>query len=165
MRPAGRERLLSNATHGPAPRSPPSVSPLRSFLKNVDCFCISDNYWLGTSKPCITYGLRGITYFYLTVEGTKKDLHSGVFGGTVHEPMIDCVCPGVGGCGGGRKGEGERESGKVGNKHAEHTPTSHCFARSYAYRSSSLARSSTARATFSSTASTPLSRPSRTRRR
>lgn len=73
--------------------SPPAHRAQRHprFLKDVDCFCISDNYWLGTTKPCITYGLRGITYFYLTVEGTTKDLHSGVFGGTVHEPMIDCV--------------------------------------------------------------------------
>ncbi len=45
-----------------------------SFLKNVDVFCISDNYWLGTTKPCVTYGLRGIAYFYLTVEGSTKDL-------------------------------------------------------------------------------------------
>lgn len=53
------------------------------FLKNVDFICISDNYWLGTNKPCITYGLRGICYFYIEVECAAKDLHSGVFGGTV----------------------------------------------------------------------------------
>ncbi|PIO77571.1 peptidase, M20/M25/M40 family [Teladorsagia circumcincta] len=27
------------------------------FLKNVDMTCISDNYWLGKNKPCLTYGL------------------------------------------------------------------------------------------------------------
>jgi Cys-Gly metallodipeptidase DUG1 len=53
--------------------------------------CISDNYWLGTNKPCLTYGLRGISYFALQVTGIAKDLHSGVFGGTVHEPMVDLV--------------------------------------------------------------------------
>ena len=37
------------------------------FLNDVDCICISDNYWLGTKKPCITYGLRGICYFFLAV--------------------------------------------------------------------------------------------------
>jgi len=26
--------------------------------KDVDYVCISDNYWLGEKKPCITYGLR-----------------------------------------------------------------------------------------------------------
>ncbi|KAJ1654488.1 hypothetical protein IWQ61_005588 [Dispira simplex] len=61
------------------------------YFKDVDCVCISDNYWLGTSKPCLTYGLRGVSYFQLSVKGPAKDLHSGVFGGTVHEPMTDLV--------------------------------------------------------------------------
>ena len=63
----------------------------KGFFADVDYFCISDNYWLGTQKPCITYGLRGIVYFMVEVEGSAKDLHSGVFGGVVHEPMIDLV--------------------------------------------------------------------------
>jgi nonspecific dipeptidase len=45
--------------------------------------------WLGQKKPCITYGLRGIVYFMVEIEGSAKDLHSGVFGGVIHEPMID----------------------------------------------------------------------------
>lgn len=61
------------------------------FLANVDCVCISDNYWLGTDKPCLTYGLRGVSYFHLSVAGPARDLHSGVFGGTIHEPMTDLV--------------------------------------------------------------------------
>ncbi|KAI8928454.1 hypothetical protein BC831DRAFT_448725 [Entophlyctis helioformis] len=61
------------------------------YFKDVDCVCISDNYWLGTNKPCLTYGLRGVSYFLLTIKGPGKDLHSGVFGGTVHEPMTDLV--------------------------------------------------------------------------
>ncbi|TPX70427.1 hypothetical protein SpCBS45565_g01760 [Spizellomyces sp. 'palustris'] len=59
------------------------------FFGDVDCVCISDNYWLGSNKPCLTYGLRGISYFTLEIAGPGKDLHSGVFGGTVHEPMTD----------------------------------------------------------------------------
>jgi nonspecific dipeptidase len=61
------------------------------FLKGVDYVCISDNYWLGTEKPCVTYGLRGICYFHMEVECAAKDLHSGVYGGTVHEAMTDLV--------------------------------------------------------------------------
>lgn len=38
-----------------------------TFLKDVDYVCISDNYWLGKTKPCITYGLRGICYFFMEV--------------------------------------------------------------------------------------------------
>jgi len=61
------------------------------FLKDVDYVCISDNYWLGKDKPCITYGLRGICYFFIEVTCAKRDLHSGVFGGSVHEAMTDLV--------------------------------------------------------------------------
>ncbi|XP_055603022.1 cytosolic non-specific dipeptidase [Uranotaenia lowii] len=61
------------------------------FLSGVDYVCISDNYWLGTDKPCITYGLRGICYFEVEVGCAGKDLHSGVFGGTVFEAMNDLV--------------------------------------------------------------------------
>ncbi|CAO1631404.1 unnamed protein product [Sympodiomycopsis kandeliae] len=60
-----------------------------TFLKGVDAACISDNYWLGTKKPCITHGLRGVAYFKLHISGPGADLHSGLFGGVVHEPMTD----------------------------------------------------------------------------
>jgi len=60
-----------------------------TFLGDVDFTCISDNYWLGKKKPCITYGLRGICLYSVEVSGPKQDLHSGCFGGTIHEPMND----------------------------------------------------------------------------
>lgn len=56
---------------------------LDTFLGDVDYVCISDNYWLGKNRPCITYGLRGICYFEVEIECATKDLHSGVFGGSV----------------------------------------------------------------------------------
>lgn len=61
------------------------------IFKTADAVCISDNYWLGTTKPVLTYGLRGCSYYAVTVEGPETDLHSGVFGGTVCEPMTDLV--------------------------------------------------------------------------
>lgn len=57
----------------------------------IDCGCISDSYWLGKKKPCISYGLRGICYFHLEVKCSTRDLHSGVIGGSVHEAMTDLV--------------------------------------------------------------------------
>lgn len=41
---------------------------------------------LGPDKPTITYGLRGLAYFELRVYGPAHDLHSGVYGGVVHNP-------------------------------------------------------------------------------
>ncbi|KAF8585641.1 putative cytosolic nonspecific dipeptidase [Ramaria rubella] len=61
------------------------------FFDGVDAICISDNYWLNTRTPCLTYGLRGLTYYKIKVSGPARDLHSGVFGRTVHEPMTDLI--------------------------------------------------------------------------
>ena len=66
------------------------VSP--DFFRNdVDGTVVSDNYWLGTTKPCLTYGLRGIGCWAIEVECAKQDLHSGVYGGTIHEAMTDLI--------------------------------------------------------------------------
>ena len=51
----------------------------------------SDNYWLNTRTPVLTYGLRGLSYYKVTVSGPARDLHSGVFGRMVHEPMTDLI--------------------------------------------------------------------------
>ncbi|KAH0831078.1 hypothetical protein J3R83DRAFT_13623 [Lanmaoa asiatica] len=61
------------------------------WFKGVDCVCISDNYWLNTRTPALTYGLRGIAYFAINVSGPGQDLHSGLFGRMVHEPMTDLI--------------------------------------------------------------------------
>lgn len=63
----------------------------KTFLNDIDYVCISDNYWLGTKKPCLTYGLRGVCYFGVEVECASKDLHSGSFGGNVPEAVADLV--------------------------------------------------------------------------
>lgn len=34
---------------------------------------------------------RGLTYYKIKVSGPARDLHSGVFGRTVHEPMTDLI--------------------------------------------------------------------------
>lgn len=50
-------------------------------------FCLNpDAGMIASDKPTITTGLRGLAYFELRVFGPAKDLHSGLFGGTVHNP-------------------------------------------------------------------------------
>lgn len=61
----------------------------RDFLKDVDYVAISDNYWLNMNTPCLTYGLRGVVYFHVFVDGSNRDLHSGSHGGAVQEPLAD----------------------------------------------------------------------------
>lgn len=52
------------------------------FAFNPDAGMISQD------EPTITYALRGLAYFELRVSGPANDLHSGVFGGVVHNPAI-----------------------------------------------------------------------------
>jgi acetylornithine deacetylase/succinyl-diaminopimelate desuccinylase-like protein len=65
---------------------------LDSFIKNhkelLACdFCLNtDAGILAEDEPSITTGLRGLAYFELRIQGPSKDLHSGLFGGIVHNP-------------------------------------------------------------------------------
>jgi acetylornithine deacetylase/succinyl-diaminopimelate desuccinylase-like protein len=45
-----------------------------------------DSGMLAADLPTITYALRGLAYFEIRVYGPDHDLHSGVFGGVVHNP-------------------------------------------------------------------------------
>ena len=50
-------------------------------------YCLNpDAGMIASDKPTITTGLRGLAYFELRVFGPDKDLHSGLFGGTIHNP-------------------------------------------------------------------------------
>jgi acetylornithine deacetylase/succinyl-diaminopimelate desuccinylase-like protein len=50
-------------------------------------FCLNpDAGTIAADKPTITYGLRGLAYFDVFVWGPNHDLHSGLYGGTVHNP-------------------------------------------------------------------------------
>lgn len=51
-----------------------------------DYVVISDTCQLGPDLPAITYGLKGIAYFEIRVQGPNRDLHSGTFGGSVQNP-------------------------------------------------------------------------------
>lgn len=52
-----------------------------------DMVLISDTSMLGNKTPSITTGLRGLTYLEVEVTGPNRDLHSGVYGGAVANPV------------------------------------------------------------------------------
>ena len=47
-----------------------------------------DSGMIGKEYPTLTYALRGLAYFELRVYGPAHDLHSGIYGGAVHNPAI-----------------------------------------------------------------------------
>ncbi len=67
-------------------------SYLEGFIKEnkdllaCDFFLNPDTGMLGPDLPSITYALRGIAYFELRIQGPKQDLHSGTYGGVIHNP-------------------------------------------------------------------------------
>jgi acetylornithine deacetylase/succinyl-diaminopimelate desuccinylase-like protein len=52
-----------------------------------DYAVISDTSQFAPGQPAVCYGLKGLAYFELRVEGANRDLHSGTFGGAVQNPL------------------------------------------------------------------------------
>jgi len=72
-------------------------SNLETFVKankeklQCDVVLISDTSMISNEHPSITSGLRGLAYLEVEVTGPNRDLHSGVYGGAVANP-INVLC-------------------------------------------------------------------------
>ena len=62
------------------------VAAQKELLK-ADCVLISDTAMLSLETPSIDTGVRGLSYIEVTVTGPNRDLHSGVYGGAVANPI------------------------------------------------------------------------------
>lgn len=66
---------------------------LESFLKEQkellksDLVIISDTSMFAHGVPSVCYGLRGLSYMQIDLVGPEKDLHSGSYGGALHNPI------------------------------------------------------------------------------
>ena len=54
---------------------------------DCDVILISDTGMISNSQPSITTGLRGLSYMEVKVTGPNRDLHSGLYGGAVANPI------------------------------------------------------------------------------
>jgi acetylornithine deacetylase/succinyl-diaminopimelate desuccinylase-like protein len=67
---------------------------LPAFLKAnqralaCDAFVVSDTGMPAANLPALTCGLRGICALEITLHGPERDLHSGIFGGSVENPAM-----------------------------------------------------------------------------
>ncbi|MBS1916593.1 MAG: dipeptidase [Bacteroidetes bacterium] len=62
------------------------VSSHKELLK-ADVILISDTSMLSMENPSIDIGVRGLSYIQVEVTGPNRDLHSGVYGGAVANPI------------------------------------------------------------------------------
>jgi acetylornithine deacetylase/succinyl-diaminopimelate desuccinylase-like protein len=65
---------------------PPFLEKNRDALRS-DVAVVSDTGMVARGVPTLSYGLRGVTALEIKVSGPKMDLHSGVFGGAVQNPI------------------------------------------------------------------------------
>ena len=56
-------------------------------LVKADIILVSDTSMIASDVPSITTGLRGLAYWEIEVTGPQADLHSGLFGGAVANPL------------------------------------------------------------------------------
>ncbi len=56
-------------------------------MLEADVILVSDTSMIARDTPSITTGLRGLAYWQVEVTGPNKDLHSGLFGGAVANPI------------------------------------------------------------------------------
>jgi acetylornithine deacetylase/succinyl-diaminopimelate desuccinylase-like protein len=68
----------------------PSLAPFvqeHANLLAADVAVISDSHMLDKNTPAIAYALRGLVYIEVEVTGPDHDLHSGIYGGAVLNPI------------------------------------------------------------------------------
>jgi acetylornithine deacetylase/succinyl-diaminopimelate desuccinylase-like protein len=73
-----------------SPNLEPFIATQKDLLR-CDAIMVSDTTMYDYEMPSLTYGLRGLAYFELHLTGAKGDLHSGMFGGAVANP-INILC-------------------------------------------------------------------------
>jgi acetylornithine deacetylase/succinyl-diaminopimelate desuccinylase-like protein len=69
-----------------SPNLPLFVEENKELLSS-DVIVISDTSMMEPGKPTICYGLRGLCGLQIDVKGPKSDLHSGLYGGTIQNPI------------------------------------------------------------------------------
>ncbi|CAG8444891.1 387_t:CDS:10 [Diversispora eburnea] len=63
----------------------------KDLIGEIDVIFVSNSYWLDDEIPCLTYGLRGVIRSTIEITSSHTDLHSGMQGGAISEPLNDMV--------------------------------------------------------------------------
>jgi acetylornithine deacetylase/succinyl-diaminopimelate desuccinylase-like protein len=88
--PANVKFLIEGEEEVSSPNLAPFIESHLDLLK-ADVCVISDSSMRIIEEPAVTHSLRGMTYIEIHVDGPREDLHSGFFGGAVHNPALALV--------------------------------------------------------------------------
>lgn len=84
--PANLVFLIEGEEEVGSPTLEPFVRDHASDLQ-CDAIAISDSNFYDENTPSVSYGTRGLMYAEVTVVGPARDLHSGLYGGAVGNPL------------------------------------------------------------------------------
>jgi acetylornithine deacetylase/succinyl-diaminopimelate desuccinylase-like protein len=85
--PVNIKWLLEGEEEIGSPNLPTFITDHKDMLSSDFAFN-PDSGMIGKEYPTLTYALRGLAYFELRIFGPNQDLHSGIYGGVVHNPAI-----------------------------------------------------------------------------
>jgi acetylornithine deacetylase/succinyl-diaminopimelate desuccinylase-like protein len=88
--PVNVKFLLEGEEEVSSPNLRPFIEAHLDLLK-ADVCVISDTSMRAIEEPAILHSLRGMTYIEVRVQGPSDDLHSGLWGGAVHNPALALV--------------------------------------------------------------------------
>ncbi len=78
--------LLEGEEETGSPSLDPFIAANAGELKADVCVVCDTGMW-DVDQPAITYSLRGMVYLEATIRGPSRDLHSGMYGGVVVNPL------------------------------------------------------------------------------
>jgi len=84
--PANVKFIIEGEEEVGSPNLANFVKANKALLK-ADVILISDTSMLSMENPSIDIGVRGLSYIEVEVTGPNRDLHSGVYGGAVANPI------------------------------------------------------------------------------
>ncbi len=84
--PANVKFLIEGEEEVGSPNLATFVKANKELLK-ADVILISDTSMLSMENPSIDIGVRGLSYIEVAITGPNRDLHSGVYGGAVSNPI------------------------------------------------------------------------------
>lgn len=88
--PVNVKFLIEGEEEVSSPNLVPFLKEHQELLR-ADVCIISDSSMRSIDEPAILHSLRGMTYAEIEVQGPTDDLHSGLWGGAVHNPALALV--------------------------------------------------------------------------